>query len=222
MLEEDIAVFRRAVQHGVLRIERSFAERLDGVHIHHLFEILIIPNLNLLNLMRGAEAVEEVDKRNSTLDGSQMRYGAEIHDLLLIGLCQHGKAGLTTGIHIGMVAENVQRVRCNRTRGNMKYAGQQFARDLIHIRDHQKKALRCGIGGRQRACAQRTVHRTGGTCLGFHFGHLNGRTENIFQPLRRPLVNIVRHRAGRGDGVNARDLGKRIAYMRSRLVPIHG
>ncbi len=111
--------------------------------------------------MRGAEAVEEVDERDAALDGGQVRHGGQIHDLLRVGLGEHGEAGLAAGHNVGMVAENVQRVGGNRTRGNMEYARQQLASDLVHVRDHQEQALRSGVGGGQRAGCERAVHGAG-------------------------------------------------------------
>ena len=100
MLEEDISVFMRAAHYGALGVESALSERLNSVHIAHLFEILIVPDLNLLNLMRGAESVEEVDERNTTLDSREMRDCAEIHNLLRVGLRKHCKTGLTACINV--------------------------------------------------------------------------------------------------------------------------
>ena len=110
MLEEDIAVLVRAAHHGALGVESALAERVDSVHVGHFLEILIVPDLDLLDLVRGSEAVKEVDERNSALDGSQMRDSREIHDLLRVGLSQHRETGLAARVYVRMVAEDVQRV----------------------------------------------------------------------------------------------------------------
>lgn len=131
-------------------------------------------------------------------------------------------ATLPAGVHIGMVAENIQRMRSDATGGHMKNAGEQFACNLVHIGNHQKKALRCRVGRSQSAGRQRAVHRTGRTCLRLHLHHLHGGAEDVLQSLCRPLIHIVRHGAGRSDGVNTGNLGKGVADMRRRIVAVHG
>ncbi len=75
VLEENISVLVRTAHCGMLGIESVLSERFNGVHVAHLLEILIIPKLYLLNLVRGSESVKEVNKRNSALDSRKMRDG---------------------------------------------------------------------------------------------------------------------------------------------------
>ena len=222
VLEEHVAVLVRAAHHGVLRIEGALTERFDRVHVAHVLQVLVVPYLDLLDLVGGAEAVKEVDERHARLDGRQMRDSAEVHDFLRVGLSQHGEAGLAAGHNVGMVAEDVQRVGSDRTRGNVEYAGQQLARDLVHVRDHQQQALRRRVGGGQRAGCQRAVHRTRGARLGLHLDDLDGRAENVLLTRGSPLVNAVCHGAGRGDRIDTRDLGKRIRHVCRSGVTVHG
>ena len=102
-----------------------------------------------MNFVGGAEPVKEVDERNTSLNCRQMRYSAQVHNLLRVGLTQHGETGLTAGIHVGMIAKDIQCLRCHRTGRNMKHSGQQLAGDLIHIGDHQQQALGSGVRGCQ-------------------------------------------------------------------------
>ena len=104
--------------------------------------------------MRGAETVKEVDERNASLDRDQMSHGSEIHDLLHARLCKHRNACLACRHDILMIAKDVQRGCCNRTRTDMENARQELARDLIHIRNHQQEPLRCCICRRQRTCLE--------------------------------------------------------------------
>ena len=76
VLEEDVAVLVGAAHRRVLGVQGSRAEGRDRVHVHHVLQILVIPDLDLLQLVAGAEAVEEVQERNATLDGRQMRHRA--------------------------------------------------------------------------------------------------------------------------------------------------
>lgn len=80
-----------------------------------------------------------------------MRDGAKVHDLLRVGLGQHCIACLTAGVHVGMVAKDIKRMRGDTARGDVDDVGQQLARDFIHIRDHQQKSLRCGVSRCQSA-----------------------------------------------------------------------
>ncbi len=84
VLEEDVAVLMAAAGVRVLGVERVVAERLDGVHVAHVLEVLVIPHGDLLDLVRGAEAVEEVKERGLTLDGGKVSHRREVHDLLTL------------------------------------------------------------------------------------------------------------------------------------------
>ena len=222
VLEEYVAVLVRAAHHSVLRVQCALAECFNSIHVAHFLQILVIPNLNLLDLVGGTEAVEEVDERNTGLDGSQMCYCRKVHNLLRVGLSQHSETGLAASHNVGMVTEDVQCMRCNGTSGNVEYTRKQLACDLVHIRDHQQKTLRSGVGGGQRTCCQRTVYGTRRTCLGLHFDYLNGSTENVLLTCGSPLVNAVCHGAGRGDRIDTRNFGKRVRYVRGRSVAVHG
>ena len=222
MLEEDVAVFVGAAHVGMLGIERMLAEGVHGVHVAHFLEIVIIPGSDLLDLVRGPEAVEEVDEGNAALDGSQMRHGGEVHDLLRIILAEHGKAGLTAGHDVGVIAEDVQRVGGNRTGRNMEHAGQQLAGDLVHVGDHQQQALRGGVGGGHCTGGQGAVDRTSGASFGLHLTHLDGGTENVLLTSGGPLIHQVCHGRGRGNRIDSRHFGKRIADICGRVVTVHG
>ena len=94
MLEEDIAVLVGAAHHGALGVEGAGAEVLNGLPVHHLGQVVVIPDGDLLDLVGGAEAVEEVQEGHAALDGGQVGHGGQVHDLLHIALGQHGEAGL--------------------------------------------------------------------------------------------------------------------------------
>ena len=222
VLEEDIAVLVGAAHRRMLGVESALAERLDGIPVEHVGQIIVIPDGDLLDLVRGAEAVEEVDERDAALDGGQVRHRGEVHDLLNVGLRQHGEAGLTAGVHVAVVAENAQRVGRDRTGGNVEHAGQKLAGDLVHVGDHQQQALRGGVGGGQRTGVERAVHAAGGAGLGLKLRNLDGGAEHILPTLGRPLIHVVRHGAGRCDGVDCRDFGKCIGHVGGSGIAVHG
>ena len=221
-LEEDIGVLRRAALHRMLRVQRVFAEPLHGVPIDHIGQVVVVPHFNFLYLMGGAEAVEEMQERHPALQGGQVRYRAQIHNLLYTGRAEHGIAGLPAGIHVGMVAENRQRMRRECAGGHVDDVGQQLAGDLVHIGDHQQQALGRRIGRGQRTGLERPVHRARGAALRLHFRHLDRTAEQVFLPGGRPYVGHLCHNGRRGNGVDGGDVGERIGYMRGGVVAIHG
>ena len=115
MLEEDVVVLMRATRMRMLGVEAVVAERLDRVHVDHVREVGVIPLGDLLNLVGGAEAVEEVEERHVTLDGGKMRHRCEVHNLLDVALGEHGEARLTAAHDIGVIAEDVERMGRKRT-----------------------------------------------------------------------------------------------------------
>lgn len=196
-------------------------ERLDGIHVTHVRQVAVVPDGNLLDLVGGAEAVEEVQERHLALDGGQVGDGREVHDLLDVGLGEHGEAGLAAGHDVGVVAKDVERLRGDGTCGDMEDARQLLCRNLVHVGDHEQKALRRRIGRGQGTCAQRAVDGAGGTRLGLHLDDLDGRAEDVLHALGCPLVDVVGHRAGRCDRVDARHLGVGIRDVRRGLVTVH-
>ena len=50
VLEEDIAILMGAASGGVLGVEGMVAEGLDGLHVAHVLEVLVIPHGDLLDL----------------------------------------------------------------------------------------------------------------------------------------------------------------------------
>ena len=103
-----------------------------------------------------------------------------------------------------------------------KIARQKLTCDLVHIRDHQKQTLGCGIGGSQSTCCQGAVNGTGCTGLGLHFHNLNGIAHNVFQTAGTPGVGYVRHNGRGGNRIDSSHFGKRIRSMRRRGVAVHG
>ena len=197
------------------------AELGHGVHVAHILQVVIVPDGDLLDLVGGTEAVEEVDEGDFAAEGGQVGHRAQVHDLLHIALAQHGEAGLAAGHNVGVISEDVQGLGGHGTGGDVEHAGQLLRRDLIHIGDHQQQTLGRGVGGGQRASAQRAVDRAGRAGLGLHLNDLDLRAEDVLLPVGAPLVNKVGHGTGGRDGVDGSDLGKRIADVRRRVVAIH-
>ena len=186
----------------MLGIQRAGAEIGNSIPVDHILEVFKLPDVDLLDLVRGAEAVEEVKYRDSALDSGKMRYRAKIHYFLLVGLAKHCVTGLTTGINVGMIAEYIKCVRGNAARRNVDNAGKQLACHLVHIGDHKKQTLRSGICRGKRARGKRTVYCARGACLGLHFNELYSFTEYVARGLAeqvliggRPCVGDLSHGA---------------------------
>ncbi len=194
VLEEDVAVFVRTARGGMLGIQRMVPERPHRVHIDHVGEIGIVPRSDFLDLVGRTETVEEVEEGGPSLDGGEMGNCGKVHDLLHVALGKHAEPGLAAGHDVGMIAEDVERMRRNRAGAYMKHAGKALGGDLVHVGNHEKQALRCGVGGCDGAGGKRTVHRAGGAGFAFELGHAHRGAEDILATVRRPLVDVVGHR----------------------------
>ena len=60
----------------MLGVQGAAAELIHSVPIQQVAQILVIPNLDLLDLVRGAEAVEEMEEGYTALDRGEMGYSA--------------------------------------------------------------------------------------------------------------------------------------------------
>ena len=91
--------------------------------------------------MGGTETVEEVQDRDSALDGGAVRDRGQIHDFLYAGVGEHRETCLTAGIDIGMISEDAKGMGSNGTCGNINYSGKLLTGDLVHVGDHKKESL---------------------------------------------------------------------------------
>ena len=141
VLEENIGVLGRTAKNRSFRIQCSCSEICNILHIKHILKVCIVPNLNLLYLVRSAEAVEEVKERNTALQGCKVSNCAEVHNLLNICRTKHSVACLTASHNVGMIAENIKRMSRYATSRNVNYARNKLAGDFVHIRNHKEQAL---------------------------------------------------------------------------------
>ena len=71
-LEVDIRVIHQRAHPGVLRVQGVGAEGGQRVVVHQLGVLVVGQHVDLLDLVAGTEAVEEVQERNTRLDGAQV------------------------------------------------------------------------------------------------------------------------------------------------------
>ena len=221
VLEEGLRLLRRAHQVGVVRVQRAGAEGAHGGEVGHAEQRVVVPDADLLILVARAEAVEEVEHRETPGDGGKVGDGGEVHDLLHAVGRQNGEARLAHAHHVAVVAENAERVSREGAGGDVEHRGRLLRRELIHVRDHQQQTLR----RRERAgvCAggNGAVDRAGGAALGLHFHDGNALAEDVSSALRAPLVHALRHRGGRSDRIDDRRLGKGVGNMGGGSVAVH-
>lgn len=97
---------RRSHQVRMVVVQGTSLECLDSIPVNHFLQVIIIPYLDLLVLMRSTEAIEEVHHRKVACDGGQMCNSCQVHCLLYAVGSQHCETGLTTCHNVGMVAED--------------------------------------------------------------------------------------------------------------------
>ena len=140
-LEEDIRVLSRTSLAWMVRVKSMITECLDSIHISHILQVFIIPCLDLLDLMRSTESIEEVDKRNFAFDCSKMCNRSQVHNFLYRRLAKHCTTSLTTGHNVGMISENRKCVRSKCTGRYIEYTRELLTSDFIKVRDHQQQTL---------------------------------------------------------------------------------
>ena len=221
MLEEG---FRRLVGPPVIGVAGEVGlvvEPADGIPVHHVFQVLLGPGAQLLDLVGGPEPVEEMDHAHAGLDGGQMGHRGQVHDLLGAAGGQHGHAGAPAGHHVLVVPEDGQGMGGEGTGRHMEHPGQPLPSDLIEVGDHQQQALGGGEGGGQRPGGQGPVDRAGGAALRLHLHHPHRLAEDVLPVLVGPLVHMFRHGGGGGDGVDRRHLGVGIGHVACCRVGVH-
>lgn len=108
--------------------------------------------------MGGSEAIEEVKKGNTPLNGGQMRNCTQIHSILNAGGGQHGEACLPTGHNVGMLCIDGVSMERHRSGGYVDDSRLQLPGDSVHGGHHQQQPLGGGIGGGKGTGLQNAVH----------------------------------------------------------------
>ncbi len=164
-LEEGVGVLRGAADHRMVRRQRAAAMRVDGPVGQQAGQGRVIEQRDLVQLVRGAEAIEEVQERNTGVQRGRMRDRGEVVRLLRRRRGEHGEAGRPRGHHVTVVTEDRQGLGGHGPGGHMEHHRRELAGDLEHVRQHQQEPLRRGEGGGQCTRLQSTVDGAGGTAL---------------------------------------------------------
>ena len=184
--------------------------------------VVFLEHFDLVDFVRGAEAVEEMQEGNAGLERRRMRDQRQVHRLLHRVRTQHGPSRRAAEHHVGVVAENRQRMRGQGAGRYVKHGRRQLAGNLVHVRDHQQQSLRRGKRRGQRSRLQRAVHRPGRAAFALHLDHVRHAAPGIGHVLRRPLVRPLAHRRRRGDRVNRDHLARPVGDIGDGFIGVHG
>ncbi len=120
----------------------------DSGHVEHSLKNLHGRLFNAIEFMRCAEAIEEMEKRDAGRKGCGVGYDRHVCRFLHGARAQHGPTCSATGHHVAMITKDRQGMRRQSACGHMKDGRGEFPRDLVHVGDHEKEALRRREGGR--------------------------------------------------------------------------
>ena len=164
-LEVDVGILDGVAQGGVVGVQGGFPEAAHRLPVQHLAELLIGDGPDLLDLVGGAETVEEVEERHPAFDGGQMGHTGQVHDLLHAAGGEHGKAGLAAVHHVGVISEDGHGVGAHGAGSHVDNGGLAGTTDAVHDGDHEHQALGGRKGRGQGARLQGPVDRADGTGL---------------------------------------------------------
>ena len=119
---------------------------------------------------------------------------------------EHRPTGRSGGHDIAVIAKNREALRGEAAGRDVKYDRGQFARDLVHVRNHQQQTLTGGEGCTQRTGLQRTVQRASRATLRLHLDHGWPRAPEVRFAFAGPLIGEFAHAARGGDRVDGDDL----------------
>ncbi len=193
----------------------------DQVIIDEMSQVVVLEVLDFRDLVRGAEAVEEVDERYAARE--RRRLGDARHVVCFLDWSggKQPPPGLADGVDVRVIAEDRQCVRGNRPRRYVKDRWCQLAGNLVHARDHEQQALGSGEGGGQRPGLERAVNCRRGATLGLHLDHVGDYTPDVGLALRRPLIGELTHVGGRGDWVDGAHVIDAVCDRRGRFIAVN-
>ena len=220
-LEIDVGVLGGAADEWPLGGQRPSAMCPDQFLGHQCPQVVVGERLDGVDFVGGSESVEEVHERYPGRKRGRLRDERQVVGLLHRGRPEQREPRLPHRHHVGMVAEDRQSLRCNRSGRHVDDSRGQFTGDLVHVRDHQQQALRRGEGRGQRAALQGAVQSARRSTLALHFDHRRDGAPHI-GPLRAgPFVGQLGHRRRRRDRVDAAHLVEPVGDRDGSLVAVH-
>ena len=220
ILEVNIPILSRTTSYRLIGSKSTIAEGEQSITIYKRCNIFVVEAFDFLNFMRSAEAVEEVDKGNSALNGRKMSYGRKIHHLLNRTCTELSKTRHTCTHHVLLVPKDRKSLSCDSTSRYVENAREQLPGNLVHIGEHEQKPLRCRKGSSQSTGLQCPVHSCNGTTLALHFFYVYNFSEYVFTLLSSPFIYKLSHRRRWSDGVNSGYFAKHIGDVCCGLVTV--
>ena len=221
-LEENVGVLRGAAEDGTVRRKGALAVRFHQLGGDQRPQIVVRQFFDLADLVRGAEAVEEVQEGNARLERGGLRDEGKVHHFLDGIRRQQAEARRARRHHVAVVAENREGVRGQGARRDVQHRRRQLTGDLKHVGNHQQQALRGRKGDAQRSGLKRAMQRTRSASFALHLDHVRNRTPDVGFDLRRPLIRPLSHGRRRRDGINGNYFIDAVSDAGSRLVPVNG
>ncbi len=201
-LEIGIRVLGGATHHRMIRVEGPRTVGAHPIVVDKSANFIPMQGGDLVHLVGGAKAVEEVDKGHPALQGDAVGDQGQVLRLLHRAGGKHGKAGAARRHHILMVAKDRQPLRRQRAGRHMEHRRGQFTGDLVHVGQHQHQPLTGGEGGGERPRLQGAVYRAGRPPFALHLHHCGNVAPQVGLPLCRPGIGQFGHGRARGDGVD--------------------
>ncbi len=167
-LKVHVGILRDAANGRMIRVERSSTMSEHQFVVNHRPHVVVGEHLDLADLVRGPEAVEEVHERNARGQGCALRNEREVVRFLHGARAQHRPAGHARRHHVRVVAENRQRLRGQRAGRHVEHRRRELSGDLEHVGDHEEQALRRREGCRQRTRLQGAVDGAGRAPFALH------------------------------------------------------
>jgi hypothetical protein len=219
-LEEHVGVLRGAPYDGRFGCHPPGPEGDDVVVADQRGDVVVGQRRDLVDLVRGAEPVEEVQERHPRPQGGDVGHEREVLRLLHRSRRQHRPPGRPRVHDVAVVPEDRQGMGRDGARRDVDDGRGQLAGDLEHVRDHQQQALRGRERRRQGALLQRAVQRACGAGLGLHLHNIGNDAPEVRAACRRPIVAVLAHRRRGRDRVQRDDLAQRVCHPSRGLVPI--
>ncbi len=220
-LEEDVGVLRCTADLRTIRAQSRLAIGDQILVVEQALDRFVADRGDLAHLVRGTETVKEVHERHARLERGDLRNQCHVGNFLHRVRTEHRPAGRTTRHHVGVIAEDRQRMRRQRTSGYVHGRRGQLTRDLVHVRNHQQKALRRGKRRAKRARLQCTMQCAGRATLALKLLDDGLPAPDILLSFCMPLIGPLSHRGRGGNRINGYDFGKTIGYRSCSFVPIH-
>src|ERR1043166_755957 len=148
----------------------------DQFFIQKRAEFFIRKLEDLRDLVRGTEAIKEMQERHAGLEGRHLSDRGKIMRLLYAAGREQCPAGLADSHHVLVIAVNRKRMSGNRAGCNMEDGAGEFTSDLVHVRDHQEEPLGGSEGCGQCPGLEGTVYGTCCAAFGLHLHDERGST----------------------------------------------